>query len=147
MTNYRKIRLLVILVLSGVTIFLCQCGGKDKKVADGTVQGDSAKIVFENPNHDFGEIEEGEKVSTTYKFKNVGTMPLQIFNVQVSCGCTVASKPEDPVGVGETGEIKVEFNSKGKVGVNKKFVTVTSNASNAQEVVSFDVIVKEINEK
>jgi hypothetical protein len=41
----------------------------------------------------------------------------------------------------KTGEIKVEFNSAGKVGINKKYVTVTSNAVNGSEVVSFDVIV------
>ncbi|MFN8431286.1 MAG: DUF1573 domain-containing protein [Spirosomataceae bacterium] len=147
MSKFRKIRLLIILVLGGTAMFLCQCNNKKAGSDTGIAQGDSARIKFENPTHDFGEIEEGEKVSTVYKFKNEGSMPLQIFDVQVSCGCTVASKPEDPIGVGETGEIKVEFNSKGKVGINKKFVTVTSNAANATEVVSFDVVVNKINEQ
>jgi hypothetical protein len=109
--------------------------------ASGESQSDSAKIEFENPNHDFGEIKEGEVVSTVFKFKNVGSMPLNIVSVDVTCGCTVAEKPEKPIGAGKTGEIKVEFNSAGKVGINKKYVTVTSNAVNASEVVSFDVIV------
>lgn len=109
--------------------------------ADGESQSDSAKIEFENPNHDFGEIKEGEVVSTVFKFKNVGSMPLNIVSVDVTCGCTVAEKPEKPIGAGKTGEIKVEFNSAGKAGINKKYVTVTSNAVNASEVVSFDVIV------
>lgn len=109
--------------------------------ADGESQSDSAKIEFENPNHDFGEIKEGEIVSTVFKFKNVGSMPLNIASVDVTCGCTVAEKPERPIGAGKTGEIKVEFNSAGKVGINKKYVTVTSNAVNGSEVVSFDVIV------
>lgn len=108
---------------------------------------DSARIEFENPNHDFGIINEGEVVSTVYKFKNVGSMPLTIVDVNVSCGCTVAQKPEKPIGAGQMGEIKVEFNSAGKVGVNKKYVTVASNAVNATEVVSFDVIVNKINQE
>ena len=94
MSKFRKIRLLIILVLGGTAMFLCQCNNKKTGSDTGIVQGDSARIKFENPTHDFGEIEEGEKVSTVYKFKNVGSMPLQIFDVQVSCGCTVASKPE-----------------------------------------------------
>ena len=114
--------------------------------SSGEAQSDSAKIEFDNPNHDFGEIKEGEIVSTVFKFKNVGSMPLNIISVDVTCGCTVAEKPEKPIGAGKTGEIKVEFNSAGKVGINKKYVTVTSNAVNASEVVSFDVIVNKVNE-
>ncbi|MBP6620516.1 MAG: DUF1573 domain-containing protein [Leadbetterella sp.] len=119
-----------------------QCNStSNSDTADGESQSDSAKIEFENPNHDFGEIKEGEVVSTVFKFKNVGSMPLNIVSVDVTCGCTVAEKPEKPIGAGKTGEIKVEFNSAGKAGINKKYVTVTSNAVNASEVVSFDVIV------
>ncbi len=102
---------------------------------------DAPKIVFSEPKHDFGEIKEGEVVSHTYTFKNEGTLPLEILAVNVSCGCTVAEKPEKPIGVGQTGDIKVTFNSSGKAGVNTKNVTILSNASNNTETVSFDVIV------
>jgi len=124
-----------------VALSFWQCNFTASTDTAGESQSDSAKIAFENPNHDFGEIKEGEVVSTVFKFKNVGSMPLNIVSVDVTCGCTVAEKPEKPIGVGKTGEIKVEFNSAGKVGINKKYVTVTSNAVNASEVVSFDVIV------
>jgi hypothetical protein len=127
-----------------VGIFVLSCTPKKKIEFDKpTVESekDKPKIEFLNPNHDFGEITEGEVVSHTYRFVNKGTMPLQIVAVDVSCGCTVAEKPEAPVGIGKEGQIKVSFNSAGKVGVNKKYVTVTSNASNSSEVVSFDVIV------
>lgn len=125
-----------------VSLSLWQCNFVANTGSEsGEAQSDSAKIEFENPNHDFGEIKEGEVVSTVFKFKNVGSMPLSITSVDVTCGCTVAEKPEKPIGAGQTGEIKVEFNSAGKSGINKKYVTVTSNAVNASEVVSFDVIV------
>lgn len=136
----KKSLILVFALFVGLSFWQCNnSGGSD--AANGESQSDSAKIEFENPNHDFGEIKEGEVVSTVFKFKNVGSMPLNIVSVDVTCGCTVAEKPEKPIGAGKTGEIKVEFNSAGKVGINKKYVTVTSNAVNASEVVSFDVIV------
>jgi Protein of unknown function (DUF1573) len=116
----------VLVLLMALSFWQCN-STSNSDTADGESQSDSAKIEFENPNHDFGEIKEGEVVSTVFKFKNVG--------------CTVAEKPEKPIGAGKTGEIKVEFNSAGKAGINKKYVTVTSNAVNASEVVSFDVIV------
>jgi hypothetical protein len=141
----KKVVFFVVLMFSGLSFWQCSnMSGSGSE--SGEAQSDSAKIEFENPNHDFGEIKEGELVNTVFKFKNVGSMPLNIISVDVTCGCTVAEKPEKPIGAGKTGEIKVEFNSAGKVGINKKYVTITSNAVNATEVVSFDVIVNKVNE-
>ena len=141
----KKIVFVALVLLSSVSFWQCS-NMSGSESGSGEAQSDSAKIEFDNPNHDFGEIKEGEIVSTVFKFKNVGSMPLNIISVDVTCGCTVAEKPEKPIGAGKTGEIKVEFNSAGKVGINKKYVTVTSNAVNASEVVSFDVIVNKVNE-
>jgi hypothetical protein len=98
-------------------------------------------IEFEKEFFDFGTLVEGDTVSHAFKFKNVGKSALTINNVQVQCGCTVASKPEYPVGVGQSSEIVVRFNSAGKAGTNKKFVTVYSNAIPNQTVLSFTAIV------
>ena len=95
------------------------------------------KIEFEHESFDFGSLKEGDIKEHEFVFKNTGKSPLQILNVQVQCGCTVASKPEAPVGIGQTAKIVVSFNSLGKVGVNKKFVTVYSNAVPPQTVLSF----------
>ena len=141
----KKVVIFVVLMFSGLSFWQCS-NMSGSESASGEAQSDSAKIEFENPNHDFGEIKEGEVVNTVFKFKNVGSMPLNIISVDVTCGCTVAEKPEKPIGAGKTGEIKVEFNSAGKSGINKKYVTITSNAVNATEVVSFDVIVNKVNE-
>lgn len=134
-----------LLFFGGFVFFACS-ESDSTKMKSNSALSDSATIEFINTTHDFGVINEGEKVSTIFKFKNAGSMPLEIYNVEVSCGCTVAEKPEKPVGSGQSGEIKVEFNSTGKVGVNKKFVTIVSNATNASEVVSFNVTVNKINE-
>lgn len=89
--------------------------------------GDATTIQYEQPVYDFGTIDEGEIVKYAYKFKNTGKEPLVISNAKGSCGCTVPTWPKEPIPPGGTGEIKVEFNSKGKPGPQSKRVTVTAN--------------------
>ena len=86
-------------------------------------------IQYENEKFNFGTIPEGEVVKHVYKFKNTGSEPLIISNAKGSCGCTVPTWPKEPVPPGGTGEIKVEFNSKGKPGPQNKRVTVTANTT------------------
>ncbi|MCW5923851.1 MAG: DUF1573 domain-containing protein [Saprospiraceae bacterium] len=86
-------------------------------------------IQYENEKYNFGVIDEGEIVKYTYKFKNTGSEPLIISNAKGSCGCTVPTWPKEPVPPGGSGELKVEFNSKGKPGPQSKRVTVTANTT------------------
>jgi Protein of unknown function (DUF1573) len=95
--------------------------------ADQKPEGPMPVLVFENMEHDFGNIKEGQKVSYTYKFKNTGAAPLIIQNAQPSCGCTAPDWTREPIPVGGTGFVKAEFDSKGKPGVQNKTITVTSN--------------------
>ncbi len=89
---------------------------------------DSTTVQMIDSVYNFGKITDGEKVEFSFRFKNSGHNPLIVSNATASCGCTVPEKPEQPVKPGETGFIKVVFNSKGRVGDVHKEVTVTSNA-------------------
>lgn len=106
-------------------------------------------MEFDKEVVDFGTLAEGDTVSHVFKFKNVGKSALTITDVQVQCGCTVASKPDHPIGIGQSDQITVRFNSQGKVGTNKKFVTIYSNANPPQTVLAFTAVVesKEMSEK
>jgi hypothetical protein len=84
-------------------------------------------IAFEKIEHDFGTINEGQKVTYTYKFKNTGEAPLIIQNAQPSCGCTVPEWSKDPIPVGGEGFVKAEFDSNGKPNIQNKTITVTAN--------------------
>ncbi len=86
-----------------------------------------AKFEWEFTSYEFGTIDEGEQVKFSYKFKNIGKVPLIIATATGSCGCTVPKKPEEPIAPGETGEIKVQFNSDGRAGQASKQVTLTAN--------------------
>lgn len=86
-------------------------------------------IQYESERYDFGTTDEGEIVKHSYKFKNTGTEDLIISNCKGSCGCTVPIWPKEPIPPGGTGEINIEFNSKGKPGRQTKRVTVTANTN------------------
>lgn len=90
-------------------------------------EGPLPAISFEEKLHDFGTIKDGDVVEHTFSFVNEGEAPLIITDAKATCGCTVPEWPRTPIAVGETGEIKVRFNSKNKPGVQNKTVTLTAN--------------------
>ncbi|WP_209331522.1 DUF1573 domain-containing protein [Lunatimonas salinarum] len=93
-------------------------------------------ITFEESSIDFGNITQGEKVQHIFKFENTGKSPLVISNVAATCGCTVPAWPKEPIAPGQSGEIKVSFNSAGKMGKQNSVVRIYSNASEPIEKVS-----------
>jgi len=125
-------RFLMIMIIA-CTLFSCDIrkkSGKADVAADPSAQvfKDSTTVQIIDSVYDFGKVTDGEKVEYNYRFKNIGKNPLIVTNVSASCGCTVPQKPEQPIKPGETGFIKVVFNSQGRVGEAHKEVTVISNA-------------------
>ena len=95
---------------------------------DGTIDSSKlAKFEWEAEKYHFGTVVDGEIVEYSYKFKNTGGAPLIIESAKGSCGCTVPERPEEPIAPGEMGEIKVKFNSEGRVGQPIKHVTLIAN--------------------
>lgn len=88
----------------------------------------AAQVEVIDKTYNFGSVQDGAIVEYSYRFKNTGTTPLIINSATGSCGCTVPEKPEQPILPGETGFIKVKFDSNGRVGATHKTVTITSNA-------------------
>jgi hypothetical protein len=89
---------------------------------------------FEFDSYDFGTIKQGDKVTYDFSFTNTGKEPLIISEAHGSCGCTVPQWPKEPVAKGAKAIIHVEFNSTGKMGMQDKTVTITSNAKSGQKV-------------
>lgn len=85
-------------------------------------------VDFDKTEYDFGDLNQGDKKEIQFKFKNNGSAPLIISDVHVQCGCTAPEWPSEPVLPGESGEIKISYDSKGKEGVQRKVVTIKSNA-------------------
>lgn len=79
-----------------------------------TAGGHYPVITFEKQVHDFGNVTEGEVVEYSFKFTNTGEKDLLINSAEASCGCTVPEWPKEPIKPGESGYMKVKFDSKGR---------------------------------
>lgn len=90
-------------------------------------QNKVAKIEFKTDVIDYGTIEKGSDGVRIFEFTNTGDAPLVISNVKSTCGCTVPAWPKNPVMPGESGEIKVKYDTK-RVNPIRKTITVYSNA-------------------
>jgi hypothetical protein len=112
----------ILAILFCIGIIACNSAGSKKK-------GGQAQIKFSETEFDFGVIKQGEKVSHRFIFKNIGQGDLIIKNVDPSCGCTVASFPNIPVGPGEESYVEATFDSDGYQGLNIKQVEVRTNCS------------------
>lgn len=96
--------------------------------AQGNVKSDKLPVFqFETDMHDFGKVIEGEKLTYSFKFKNVGKSDLIIASANATCGCTVADFPRTPIAPGSQGLITVTFNTSGKMGFQHKTVTLVAN--------------------
>lgn len=104
-------------------------------------EGPLPTMEFNTTDHDFGTVDEGKKVSFTYKVKNTGQAPLIIQNAQPSCGCTVPDWTKAPIPVGGEGFVKAEFDTNGKQGINNKTITVTANTWPKTTLLKFKAMV------
>src|SRR5690606_4584810 len=98
-----------------------------------TVYGQSGpKIEFKTETIDYGTVKKADDNGMRiFEFTNTGDTPLVISDVKTSCGCTVPSKPKEPIMPGKTGQIEVKYNM--SPGSFNKTVTVVSNAVNSKD--------------
>jgi len=138
----------IILLLAVVSIAFVSCKKEDatKKIKQDNLKKakkenkvareDAPVIEFEELVHDFGDIKEGDKVETVFKFKNTGKSELVITKIKGSCGCTVPSNwSKEPIMPGQESQFTVKFNSRNKPNKQQKSVTLTCNTNKGREVV------------
>lgn len=102
----------------------------------------TAAMNFDKVSHDFGTIEEGETVQTTFNFTNTGKADLLIVDARGSCGCTVPKYPKNiPIKPGESGQILVSFDSSNKPNMQQKTVTISANTQSGRETLRIKAMV------
>lgn len=141
-----------ILTLAAVALTFTACGGNtEKKEAPASaVEASSAKAVsnapvmtFDKTIHDFGSIQEGERVETLFTFTNTGKSDLVIVDARGSCGCTVPEYPKNtPIAPGATGQIRVSFDSSNKPNLQQKTVTISANTESGRETIRIKALVQ-----
>jgi len=113
----KYLHLSLFLVISSV--FLAQAQPKAKKEAQPPLKFTVLEIERQN-------IPYGSEDLFVFEFKNTSKKAAVITNVQTSCGCTAAERPETPIRKGKKGVIKVHYDTK-RVGGFTKTITVFSN--------------------
>ena len=142
----KNITILLALVLT-VSFTACKDGGNatskinkanlEKATSrDIEIKKGTALISLDKKVYDFGTVNEGDIVETSFKVTNSGKTNLVITNAQPSCGCTVPVWPKAPIKPGETGEVKVKFNTSGKPNRQQKTITLTTNTESGREVLT-----------
>lgn len=100
---------------------------KGNVIAKENNEQSGAMIYLPEVQHDFGKVKEGEVVTYSFTFQNKGKLPLEIKNIQTSCGCTAAVVDQKNLNPGESSTIKVNLDTKNRQGRMTRTVTIVSN--------------------
>jgi hypothetical protein len=139
-----------IFLLIGCIAISCNNSASKKVIKENVAQAEAKQeaqsdlpvMTFEKSEHDFGTINEGDVVETAFAFTNTGNSDLTILDARGSCGCTVPEYPKNtPIAPGETGEIKVKFDSANKPGNQLKTVTLTTNTARGRDILRIKTMV------
>jgi hypothetical protein len=93
-----------------------------------------AKIEFKAKDNtiDYGTIsKKSDNGIRSFEFTNTGDAPLIVTNVLSTCGCTVPTKPTEPIMPGKNGKIEVKYSM--ILGPIRKTITVETNAVNYED--------------
>lgn len=128
-------------------LFACSCGNGNQAVKErqgSLIDAEDALPVirFDTLVNDLGTIMAGEQLVAWFDYTNEGAVPLVIQDIRAGCGCTVPRWDNEPLAPGESGSIRVVFNSSGKSGAQNIRITVQTNAGNAREQLYLKAIVE-----
>ena len=95
---------------------------------------DSPWLSADSLEHDFGTVPQKSTLDHFFQISNTGTLPLEIYSVEASCGCTSTLLSERTLEPGQSGELKVGFHSGSMEGPFRKKVTISTNAPDSTTV-------------
>ena len=140
----------ILIILSALILTACKNENANQiqaiensvSVLDKSESSNFPMMSFEEREHDFGFIQQGDEVSTVFKFTNTGNAPLKISDIKAKCGCTVPNWSKETIAPNGKGEFRVNFNSRGKQNRIRQVITITSNTKEATETVTITAYVK-----
>lgn len=98
-------------------------------VLDTILYSNVTEIYFQDTMINLGTVKEGGEYQVVYRYQNKGKLPLMLFNVSPSCGCTIAEYSHDPLASGKWDSILAKFDSKDKPGSYQKNIKVNCNTT------------------
>ena len=85
------------------------------------------RMHVDKPVFDFGQVEQGDKVTHDFRFTNQGNRDLRVQSVKTSCGCTAAVIAAETIPPGTEGTIQATFDTKRFAGQKAKDIRVHTN--------------------
>ena len=99
---------------------------------------------FSEMQYDFGEIQDGDKVTYVFEFSNIGSKPLVISSVRPSSRSITTYLSEKTIASGEQGELEITFNSRKRLGRQKKTVKIIANTKPKEIILTIKANVKKV---
>ena len=88
-------------------------------------------------HYDFGTVKEGEILELNVPFTNSGSNVLEIRKVKTTCSCTAALLSGNKLKPGESGNLRIEYDTTDRIGKTTRSVIIHSNdPKNAQYVIT-----------
>ncbi len=102
-----------------------------------------ANLYLEETTVDFGEVEAGSILTQTLNLKNTGKSELLIRRVYSKCTCLEFEVADGPIQPGESRELLVKFNTRGRIGeIQKEFFLITNSAKAPERRILTKIIAK-----
>lgn len=96
--------------------------------------GKMGRLALDSAYIDMGRVPRDTVAEAVMRFRNVGDAPLTILRIFSECGCTTPDYSSDPVEPGDSGEIRIRFNSRNRLpGAFRKTLRIRSDAANPRE--------------
>ncbi len=106
--------------------------------------GKNPKLILNQNQYDFGNVDEGKVVEAKIGLKNTGDDVLEIKDVKTSCGCTAALLSSKKLNPGENGTIKIELDTSNRSGKMVRTVTLyTNDSSNPNQTITLSVNIEQ----
>ncbi len=91
-------------------------------------------LVVSEKTYEFGSVPQGARVVHEFVLQNKGSADVQLQKFTPSCGCTAASVDTSLIKPGESGKVRVEFDTAGFSGSKVKTVEVLTSDPDAPEI-------------
>lgn len=108
--------------------------------------GQMAELSIDTPVHKFPKVYEGVVLEHTFVITNTGEAPLLISDYEVECSCTHAELPKQPILPGDSYNLKITFDTKGKYYFQDRIIYLKANTKKQSHSLRFKVNVIPKNE-
>ena len=128
-----------------LALFLYLSENESQNTIETVSREDDLVMVFQEKEHDFGNVKQNEAVQTVFEFTNAGKTPLKIANVKSNCECIILSScNKQLIMPGEKSGVIIEVDTKKARGTIEELVTIYSDA---QESIATIVVKANIHNK